>query len=44
MWIWIIMVTWEEPDNFVSGEYVVIKAVVGGNSYYTCVGIGRAHV
>ena len=31
------MVTWEEPDNFVSGEYVVIKAVVGGNSYYTCV-------
>ena len=31
------MVTWEEPDNFVSGEYVIIKAVVEGNSYYTCV-------
>lgn len=35
MWLR-IMVTWEEPDNFVSGEYVVIKAVIGGNSYYTC--------
>lgn len=30
------MVTWEEPDNFVSGEYVVIKAIIDGNSYYTC--------
>lgn len=30
------MVTWEEPDNFVSGEFVVIKAIIQGRSFFTC--------
>ena len=31
------MITWEEPDNFVSGEYVVVKAMTSEGTFYICV-------